>query len=148
MDPKQIIFGVAVVAASVGGSVIVGGDKSEKQQVVSATLGETDVLAATIANAGADVLAEKSCERKWGLVSSAKGPEIGWVCDGAWMPAQDQAALNKQLPADAVRATFRPREQDGKLVMDADVFTGELPLKPIEAPVEVKPAPVEEVEKP
>ena len=124
MDPKIIAFGVAVVAASVGGSVIV----QEKPQVVAASAKAVDIAAAQVASVSADEI--KTCTRE--RVGTKDGVVLKWACGGGVMPEATQVELDKLATPDAVSITFTPREEDGKTVLDARVQEGVLPnLDPV-----------------
>ena len=138
MDYKQAIFGVAIIVASVGGSAIVGGKTDTR--AVPVTQAAADVVAATIANLGNDIMARKHCEPQ--REGTDKGVILTWVCNGARVPDADQAELNKLGGETASAIDFEPSEVDGKVVLKPTITTGGvLPnLDPVPVPEEPKPA--------
>jgi len=136
MDTKTIAFGIAVIAASVGGSAVVGGKTTTT--IVAASEKPVDVAVAQVASIGAT--AEKSCELV--RVGTQDGVVLQWACGGAVMPQATQDELNKMAGDKATSIKFVPREVDGKTVLDATVTEGEKPntLPVPEATEEVKPA--------
>lgn len=149
MDSKQVAFGLSIVAASVGGAALVASPETKKEYVAASENVE-DVTAAEVA---ADVSAAPGkivhYERGWATVNADKGPTFGWFRDGAWAPAKEQKAMDKQFGDEAVVVDLVYRDDNGKLVADAKVTRGPMPEKPVpvvaEAPKPVE-APAEEVE--
>lgn len=134
MDPKTIAFGLAVVAASIGGSVAV-----QTKDVVAVSAGEADVAVTEIAKLDPE-LQGKTCTRTWAQVNDSREPTLGWVCNEAWVPATQQAWLDKTAGEDGQSIELKPRD-DGKggIVVDATVTKGEAPVYQAPPVESVKP---------
>jgi hypothetical protein len=146
MDTKTVLFGIAVVVASVGGSAVVGGGEETKEVAVAAADKPAYRTAATIANLPGGVAAEKHCKKE--RVGTVEGIKLKWCCDGACLGEPDQAELDKLAGEDATSIVFTPVD-DGKGGKELKplVTTGEpLPnLDPVPEPVVEE---VKEIEKP
>jgi hypothetical protein len=135
---KNLITSIGAGVVAVAALVVAANDAVDTKELVPASLDANDIAVAEIAKV--DPASErKTCERKWATVRVEQGPELVWLCDGAYLPAQQQW-LDDVTPHDAVRVELEPRQEGEKLAFDATVYTGELPLKPLPV-VKVKDKP-------
>jgi hypothetical protein len=140
MDTKTVLFGVAVVVASAGGSKLLSGSTTK---AVPASVSAVDVTAATVANIGGDIAAKKHCILA--RVGTDKGIALQWECNGAVLGQANQDELWKLGGADATDILFDAPGVDGKMAVHVTTG-GEKPnLDPVPEPVAEKPA---EIEKP
>lgn len=141
MDIKTISFGVAVVAASVGGAAVVSQPSTET--LTPKTVSLEDVAVTEIAKAG-PVADERRCVKDWVTVKVAKGPELKWLCDGIYL-ASVQAELDKLAGEDGTEITYKPTIDGEDVKYNAEIVNGTIRPKP--APIVVDEPVVEEVVK-
>jgi hypothetical protein len=125
MDKKTIGIGIIAAAAL----AVAVEDKIEGvKEATPATQAIGDVSATAIAQVG-EAAKTKSCEKGWAQVDNDKEPRLGWLCNGAWMPRDQQAWLDEQGGHDAVRIEFTARECEKGICWDGAVTTGTEPAK-------------------
>lgn len=117
MNIKTAVFGVAVVGASLGGSLAVN-HQSAEVAVVSAGKVEADDHVAAIATVDRRAT-EHVCLKS--PINLDGVDTVGWLCDGAYLPNQ-QGWLDKVAGEDGAAVELRGVEDGaGKVVYNATV---------------------------
>jgi hypothetical protein len=144
MDPKTIAFGLAVVAASVGGSALVTDTKTQELTVKAGATAD-DELVAAVAKLSPEVKPVQ-CVKLWANSGEGTEDKLVWSCADAVLPATEQAAMDKKAGADAVAYRQEPRIDGETVTYDVTITRGAEPVKPpvvepkpvVEEPLEVK----------
>jgi hypothetical protein len=140
MDTKTVLFGVAVVVASAGGSKLLSGSTTK---AVPASISTVDATAATVANLGGDIASKKRCILA--RVGTDKGIELQWECNGAVLGQANQAELWKLGGADATDILFDAPAGDGKMAVHITTGGAKPNLDPIPEAAEAKPVEAEKM---